>query len=377
MHLFFTDDTFVANGLPRPDVPFLCGQDMELVPAPNEFLRYIAIIRGRTRAPKTWKTYAEHLYEFFSFLEANSWPWASAEIGHIVAWRDEMLERGCSRNTVNQRMRCVSAFYTWAARTNRSHTLRFTTHDVWVDKPRGFLAHIDATGGRVEANELTLRTHTRVQKFLHMDRTIQFLEATSPITLTLMGYLALLTGMRREEIIGLDYRVVPNPAGHDPKKQLRMLLDPTMTPTKGSTERFVMLPFDLAVALWDYFCREWPKRHALYARKNDGASTTRFFLSALGDHFSIKHLNNAFAKVSAHTGIQCHPHMLRHTFGTYELMRMSKKHGESKALLWVRDRMGHSSITTTERYIHAADLVANDEVDGYQADLCLALRRGH
>ena len=69
--------------------------------------------------------------------------------------------------------------------------------------------------------------------------------------------------------------------------------------------------------------------------------------------------------------------MLRHTFGTYELLRMSQKEGQTKALLWVRDRMGHSSITTTEKYIHAVDLVKCDEVDGYQTDVCEALRYGH
>jgi hypothetical protein len=39
--------------------------------------------------------------------------------------------------------------------------------------------------------------------------------------------------------------------------------------------------------------------------------------------------------------------------------------------------MGHSSITTTEKYIHAVDLIQHDDVDGYQADVCEALRRGN
>jgi integrase len=69
--------------------------------------------------------------------------------------------------------------------------------------------------------------------------------------------------------------------------------------------------------------------------------------------------------------------MLRHTYGTYELIRMTEKVGESKALLWVRDRMGHSSITTTEKYIHAADLAKHDDVDGYQSEICNVLRHGH
>jgi integrase len=191
-----------------------------------------------------------------------------------------------------------------------------------------------------------------------------------------MGYLMLLTGMRREEVTTLDYRVVPNPAGRDPGKQIPMVLDASMTPTKGNKTRTVMLPYDLAVALHEYFTFVWPKLLALH-RKKYKTETTRFFLSRTGDPLSIKGVNNAFAKVSLKTGIPCHPHLLRHTYGTYELLRMLRTKGESQALLWVKDRMGHSSITTTEQYIHAADLIQHDDIDGYIADVCRSLSHGH
>lgn len=376
MKLFFTDAQFTLNGVSRPNIPFLVDAEMELVAAPNQYLRFIATVKGRTRSENTWRTYGNHLYEFFSFLESNELSWDAVDQNQLAAWRDVMLERHCGRNTVNQRLRCVHAFYDWAVRTGKTHTMPFSKEDIWVAKPRGFLAHIDASGGRFSANELTLQTDKGVPKFLHMNKAIRFLEAMTHPRLKLMGYLGLLTGMRREEIVGLDYRVLPNPAGHDTDKQLPMTLDATMTPTKGHKTRTVMLPFDLAVALWDYFLRDWPKLNAVYKRRN-GRETTRLFLSTAGDELSIRYLNNAFSKVGTKTGIQCNPHMLRHTFGTYELLRMSQKEGQSKALLWVRDRMGHSSISTTEKYIHAVDLVRHDDVDGYQAEVCEALRCGH
>ncbi len=376
MKLFFTDSTFVVAGMPRSKVPFLCDEEMELVSPPNKYLLHVATVKGRTRSPRTWETYANHLYEFFSFLESNDLPWDGVNQTQIAAWRDAMLERKCARSTVNQRLLGVSAFYQWAVRSGITHSLPFSTEDVWVSKPRGFLAHVDASGGRFDANELTIQTHKAVPKFLHMNNAIQFMEAMSPHRLKLMGYLALLTGMRREEISGLDYRVVPNPSGHDSGKQLDMVLDPSLTPTKGHKERTVKLPYDLAVALWDYFCRDWPKLNLLHKKKN-GKESTRFFLSLEGEELSIRYLNNAFKKISAKTGIDCHPHILRHTFCTYELLRMSQKMGQSQAMLWVRDRAGHSSLHTTEKYIHAGDLIKNDDVDGYQAEVCEALRRGH
>ncbi|WP_215892169.1 tyrosine-type recombinase/integrase [Acidithiobacillus ferriphilus] len=343
---------------------------------PNHYLRYIATVRGRTRSAKTWQTYGSNLLEYFAFLEANGLDWNAVSQGQIAAWRDAMLERGCARSTVNQRLRSVHAFYDWSVKSGTATVVPFSKQDIWVAKPRGFLAHVDAKGGRLEVNALTLKTYDCRPQFLLLEKAIRFLEETRPRRLQLMGYLMLLTGMRREEVTALDYRVVPNPAGRDPGKQIPMVLDASMTPTKGNKTRTVMLPYDLAVALHEYFTFVWPKLLALH-RKKYKTETTRFFLSRKGDPLSIKGVNNAFAKVSMKTGIPCHPHLLRHTYGTYELLRMLRTKGESQALLWVKDRMGHSSITTTEQYIHAADLIQHDDIDGYIADVCRSLSHGH
>lgn len=375
MKLFFTDSNFVEFGVSRPDVPFLCDANMELVAAPNDFLRFIAVTKGRTRSQNTWRTYGHHLYEYFSFLEENELEWVVVQERQIAAWRDGMLQRGCSPNTVNQRLRCVGRFYDWIARRAEEDSTR-PREVVWASRPKLFFAHLSTAGGKAIADELTLRSFKPTPKFLQLDKAITFIEALTPHSLKLMGYLALLTGMRREEITSLDYRVVPNPAGNDADKAIPMRLSPRLTPTKGARERTVMLPYDLAVAMWDYFCREWPKRCSMHKR-NHSIESTRFFLSTGGEELSVRYLNNQFSRASKKTGIFCHPHMLRHTFGTYELKRMIESVGETKALMWVRDRMGHSSISTTEIYIHAAALIADPAVDGYQTDVCEALRHGY
>lgn len=375
MRIFLTDQTFKVNGQAYPGIPFMVDRQMVLADVPNDYLFHVAVVKGRTASPRTWETYGNHLYEFFGFLEANSFQWDTVNHTHLVAWRDSMLERGCKRSTVNQRILCVSAFYAWAHRTGRIAAVPFGKEDVWVSKPTGFLGHVDASGGRAKANELTLRTHKATPQFLHLDKAKTFLEAMTPRRLKLMGYMMLLTGMRREEVVGFDYRVLPNPAGRNPGKLVPMVLDPALTPTKGSKERTVMLPYDLSVALYRHFTFEWSKLNTRYQRQH-GHETTHLFLSQEAEELSIAGLNNAFRKVSIKTGIQCHPHMLRHTYGTYELLRIMQQKTQSQALLWVRDRMGHSSVTTTEKYIHAADLVRNDDIDGYQAEICEALRHG-
>ena len=36
MKLFYTDASFMVAGRPRPNIPFLCDAEMELVSAPND-----------------------------------------------------------------------------------------------------------------------------------------------------------------------------------------------------------------------------------------------------------------------------------------------------------------------------------------------------
>ncbi|WP_238173892.1 hypothetical protein [Pseudomonas aeruginosa] len=69
MRVFYTDESFELNGVPLPGIPFLANAGAELIESANRYLFHIAVVRGRTRSPATWRTYADHLYEFFSFLE--------------------------------------------------------------------------------------------------------------------------------------------------------------------------------------------------------------------------------------------------------------------------------------------------------------------
>ncbi len=91
MKLFYTDDTFKVHNKTYPGIPFLIDEEMALVDAPNSFLRYTAIIKGRTQSPKTWKTYGNHLYEFFCYLEENGFQWDNINQSYFASWREAIL----------------------------------------------------------------------------------------------------------------------------------------------------------------------------------------------------------------------------------------------------------------------------------------------
>jgi site-specific recombinase XerD len=373
VRLFFTDATFLSAGSPKPGIPFLADSEAVLVDSANRYLFYIACIKGRTSAPSTWSTYGDHLYEFFSFLEENDLVWNHVGESQVAAWRNGMLARGLKRTTCNGRIRTVAAFYTWCKRRGLVDNLPFDREEVFVAKPKGFLAHVDASGNKVEANDLTLPSTRPLPKFLTLRQAGAFIEALSPERTQLVAWLMLLCGLRREEAAGLDIRVLPSPAGHDPSRAIKMTLDPAQTPTKGSKERWVNLPYPLAGKLHDYLMRERPPLTKKFKKKY-GRHTTKLFLTQFGEELSLDGLDDQFQKASKASGIKCHPHMLRHTFAVNELVRMSGK-PSTNALLWVRDRLGHVSIATTQDYLKAADLVNHDDMDGYVAELLTAMSR--
>lgn len=370
MRLFLTDCDFKVHGQPYAGVPFMVDDEMALAAAPNDYLFYVAVVKGRTASPRTWQTYGNHLYEYFSFLEPNGLRWDAINQTHLAAWRDSMLSRGCARSTVNQRLSAVSNFYRWALRSGLTHSLPFQTQDVWVAKPKGFLAHVDAKSNRFQANELTLRTAKPLPKFLTTEQARQFVAALTPRRNRLMAYLMWFCGLRREEVVALDMNALPNPAGIPPEQGLRM----TLNTTKGSKPRWVLMPYDLAVQLWDYMMFERSGLAKKYQVSHGKQETDRLFLTEYGEHISLEGMNNAFRKAFKRSGIRCTPHMLRHTFGTYEFLRMCKIKPKEGALYWVKDRMGHASMSTTEIYVHTADLIDHTDIDGYQAEICKLLQ---
>jgi integrase len=68
--------------------------------------------------------------------------------------------------------------------------------------------------------------------------------------------------------------------------------------------------------------------------------------------------------------------MLRHTYATHMLAALAKSRNVGNALLYIRDRLGHSSVKTTEKYLHYVDAVAESIMDEYQNDLTALLAGG-
>lgn len=117
--------------------------------------------------------------------------------------------------------------------------------------------------------------------------------------------------------------------------------------------------------LWDYHIHE---RGELYNRSEGEHGT--LFLNRYGKPFSLtsRTFNNNLNALGLPFSV--HPHMLRHSYATHTLKSLMKRKSLTfNPLLYVRDRLGHSSITITELYLHFLDDIEDDLTTQYQLEI--------
>ena len=119
------------------------------------------------------------------------------------------------------------------------------------------------------------------------------------------------------------------------------------------------------------------ERRRLFVEGPGGLEPAAFWLSEDGQPVSVSTWKNMFAKANARCArhgarLQAHAHLLRHTFAVLTLEQLQRGHIANLAELnpeqrghytrvfgdpldWVRRRLGHASITTTQIYLHTLE----------------------
>ena len=76
-----------------------------------------------------------------------------------------------------------------------------------------------------------------------------------------------------------------------------------------------------------------------------------------------------YRKKSKKDGFRVNAHMLRHTYATYTLHAFRERRFKGDALLYLRERLGHSSIETTMIYLHLLDEIDSDLITKYDKEI--------
>jgi len=328
---------------------------MRLVEEAHAFLIHVCLRSGRVRSKATWKRYGRDLYDFFGFIITNGFDWKQGRVRGSLhpaeSYRDWALgECGLSRRTVNARLRTVLRFYKWAVSERLVPRFPFEEISVPLRYLAGLLAHTDGSAGMRASSALLMRESTAPIRLLTLEQCKTCLTTLTNVTHHLMFRLGVQVGLRSEELRTLPTKYVfdpmrrPDLAG---KAAYRMRLTPADMALKGGKARTIDVPILLLADLWRYLVLERPKR----ARRTSVTSTT-LFLTERGTPFSDKAMEKAFWRLGQRVGFHVTAHMLRHTYATYTLHRLRERGFKGDALLYLRDRLGHSSVSSTQIYLH-------------------------
>ena len=355
------------------DFPILVSERMAIVEPAFAWLMELATIPGRSHAAETVRTYGEHLHDWFDSLEQSGLDWRAVSEAEIAAWRNRMLsqasphtKRPYARSTVNDRVRTVCRFYTWAQGRGWIEALPFHFVDVRVGSGRrqAFLAHVDTRPGVVAANILTVAEHERLPRPLRVDQ-LRRVFALLEMPYRLMAEWALATGLRRKELCGLAVFQVPETAHLDDEDH--PLVGVPLTITKGDKPRTIYPPIRLVDRTQRYIDEvRTPQVWALRRQRSNYRSPSALFLNLQGNAVSKTRLTAVFAEAFRAAGVAGSLHWLRHTFAMTMLVRLQQQASitpDLNPLKIVQVLLGHSSIQSTAVYLRCVELNARELAD--------------
>lgn len=375
MRLVLADAGLVVQGRVYEGFPLLIGADGHTVEPAQAFLWDELAANGRAQSKLTWAKYGRDLYDYFAFLEANRLSWCDMPVpgmpSHLDRYRDwSKAEVGLQARTINARLRLIARFYEWAQREGLLERLPYRTRVVRVRHEPGFLAHVRRTAGTRVALRAGLAEPAEAPEFLTMEQVLACIKNLPNVTHRLMFELMVRCGLRQVECRTFPVKYLCNPAKRAElrdRKTIRVRLDPADMTLKYNRSRSIDVPTDLMADLWWYVIRHRRRR---LEQDAGAAAAASVFLTEQGRGYGDTALTDMFAALEKRVGFYVRPHLLRHTYATYTLWRLRRADFGGDPLIYVRDRLGHSSVATTSIYLHMvnqldAELVLQheDEID--------------
>lgn len=376
LRLVFSTDDLRIHGVRYAGFPLILDEEMRPIEPATSFLLKTCIKNGKARSPNTWARYGQDLYDFFGFLNASTsldWkrPPAVAEIGPIEAYRDwAVSECGCAVSTVNHRLRTIRRFYEWCVDEKILPAVPFDYTTAHVPRGPKFLEHVDVSGTQMQTPEFMLAEVSEPISVLSRGQISQALEALAENeTHRLLFRLIVNTGLRSDEARSFPESYVFNPRGRKDLRDssiVRVHLRPRDMRLKGGKGRAIDIPIALMEDMYWWSVRQRPQRVGC---PTAGSGPSSLFVTENGTPFSEPALMDVFRRLSKKVGYRVRPHLLRHTYATHTLyfLRLIKWRGEP--LLYIKRRLGHSSLSSTMKYLHLLDELDPDIIFKYEKEI--------
>ena len=325
-------------------------------------VKYLKYLDQTGKSHNTLKTYCYGLKHYFTFLEETGKEYKQITLqgmAEFVSWLQNPYRNSkvitaspmtskLTAKTVNLTITVVTNFYDYLYRNDELPTdvADKLMKQIYVGngkRYKGFLHHI-TKGNPVTKNLLKVKEPKKKLKTLTKEQVVQLVQATSNIRDEFLLNLLFETGLRIGEVLSLhiadfkrDYRI-----GYHIQLVDRGELE---NGAKLKTnERKIEISSDLMNLYDDY----------LYEVLDELETDTNFLFVKLkgankGEPLEYTDVQSLFKRLKQKTGIDAHPHLLRHTHA-------SIYYQTTKDVKLVQERLGHAQIQTTmDIYVHQTD----------------------
>jgi len=300
----------------------------------GKFLEYLRAVRNAS--PHTLRSYQCDLEQFLAYLSpAESSPPTVRGIDHRVIreflgyLHDEKLQK----SSMARKLASLRSFFKFCAREGliRDNPARLVATP---RLPKRLPAVLSAEEMNAFLNELTnIRTPEPARGSLKraenaQDSALLLIERDRAILELLYA-----SGLRVSELTGLDLGDI------DRKEQMLRVLG------KGNKQRIIPYGSKAEQALQIY----GPIRDALLAKAGGRGEAQALFLNHNGRRLTSRSVARILKKYVRLVNMNwdLHPHSLRHAFATHLL-------ADGADLRAIQELLGHSSLSTTQRYTHVS-----------------------
>jgi site-specific recombinase XerD len=364
MKLIWSTEDFKPAGFPIEGFPILLEASGEINPVVHSFLVEELLQSARRPSKATWANYAFALSRFFTFLEESSRSWnerPAPGVPSVVAdFRNYLLSASLKRSSINANLDVIARFFQHSLERGEIAQLPFAMRE---SRRRDVGTHSKrSTRPSVPRPDVKLRASKHIPKILSASEVIAFLRGFKNETLRLMARLQVETGLRVEELTSFPSAYVVDPDSVSGRSSFVVVrLSPADMATKGDVERTIHVPRSLMHSLWLYVLTQRQTRSL--------GSSAALFLTQRGQPYKTRSVWKLYRENNGLPGKDVNPHLLRHTYATHTLVALTKHINAGNALLYVRDRLGHASINTTEIYLHYVDDLTISVAARYQSEI--------
>jgi len=276
----------------------------------KDYLSYMESVKGCSE--RTVEAYKNDLIHYVIYCGNHDIVLEKAESYQVQSFIAELTAIKMAASSVNRFLSTIRGFYRWMVRFEKR-----------PDNPCTSLRNI-----KMPVKLPHVLWEEEMAEFASLPQTTGILWPERDKALIMAMYSA---GLRISEVVSLSMA------------NISADLDEAKITGKGGKQRFVFFSDEAVAAIQEYL----PQRAELLKTAGIDDKKTALFVSRKGQPISIPGVRWIISRYALHSGMgkNIHPHALRHSFATHLV-------NSGCDVRIVQEMLGHSSISTTQRYTH-------------------------